>query len=76
MTVRTLNYGNYGIFLITGHAGFFPSAVRIMSGTPASGAFRALLQSLRTPILGGPPPKPETPKPEALPRPLKGGAKK
>ena len=22
MTLRTLNYGNYGIFLIMGHAGF------------------------------------------------------
>ena len=27
MTLRTLNYGNYGIFLIMGHAGFCPSAV-------------------------------------------------
>ena len=26
MTLRTLNYGNYGIFLIVGHAGFCPSA--------------------------------------------------
>ena len=25
MTLRTLNYGNYGIFLIMGHAGFCPS---------------------------------------------------
>ena len=25
--LRTLNYGNYGIFLIIGHAGFCPSAV-------------------------------------------------
>ena len=24
MTLRTLNYGNYGIFLIMGHAGFLP----------------------------------------------------
>ena len=29
MTLRTLNYGNYGIFLIMGHAGFCPSAVAI-----------------------------------------------
>ena len=29
MTLRTLNYGNYGIFLIMGHAGFCPSTVRI-----------------------------------------------
>ena len=27
MTLRTLNYGNYGIFLIMGNAGFRPSAV-------------------------------------------------
>ena len=25
MTLRTLNYGNYGIFLIMGHPGFCPS---------------------------------------------------
>ena len=25
MTQRTLNYGNYGIFLIMGNAGFYPS---------------------------------------------------
>ena len=25
--LRTLNYGNYGIFLIMGHAGFCPSTV-------------------------------------------------
>ena len=29
MTLRTLNYGNYGIFLIMGNAGFCPSAVLI-----------------------------------------------
>ena len=28
MTLRTLNYGNYGIFLTMGNAGFCPSAVR------------------------------------------------
>ena len=27
LTLRTLNYGNYGIFLIMGNAGFCPSAV-------------------------------------------------
>ena len=27
MTLSTLNYGNYGIFLIMGSAGFCPSAV-------------------------------------------------
>ena len=31
MTLRTLNYGNYGIFLIIGNAGFLSSAV----GKPA-----------------------------------------
>ena len=33
MTLRTLNYGNYGIFLIMGHAGFCPSTVVIISKT-------------------------------------------
>ena len=27
MTLRTLNYGNYGIFLLMGDAGFCPSTV-------------------------------------------------
>ena len=27
MTLRTLNYGNYGMLLIMGHAGFCPSTV-------------------------------------------------
>ena len=27
MTLRTLNYGNYGTFLIIGNAGFCPSTV-------------------------------------------------
>ena len=27
MTLRTLNYGNYGILLIMGNAGFCPSTV-------------------------------------------------
>ena len=31
MTLRTLNYGNYGIFLIMGNAGFCPSTVAIRS---------------------------------------------
>ena len=30
MTLRTLNYGNYGIFLIMGNAGFCPSTVSIL----------------------------------------------
>ena len=36
MTLRTLNYGNYGIFLIMGNAGFCPSTVGIQQfGTKA-----------------------------------------
>ena len=31
MTLRTLNYGNYGIFLIMGNAGFCPSTVRVLA---------------------------------------------
>ena len=30
MTLRTLNYGNYGIFLIMGNAGFCPSTVVVV----------------------------------------------
>ena len=33
MTPRTLNYGNYGIFLIMGNAGFCPSTVRTAPGS-------------------------------------------
>ena len=29
MTLSTLNYGNYGIFLIMGHEGFCPSTVAL-----------------------------------------------
>ena len=32
MTLRTLNYGNYGIFRIMGHAGFCPATVGIDLG--------------------------------------------
>ena len=35
-TLRTLNYGNYGIFLIMGTAGFCPSTV--VSTIPSRGA--------------------------------------
>ena len=31
MTLRTLNYGNYGIFLLMGHAGFCPSTVPLLT---------------------------------------------
>ena len=33
MTLRTLNYGNYGIFLIMGNAGFCPSTVSTLPTT-------------------------------------------
>ena len=33
MTLRTLNYGNYGIFLIMGNAGFCPSTVLMVGIT-------------------------------------------
>ena len=32
MTLRTLNYGNYGIFLIMGNAGFCPSKEGTLKG--------------------------------------------
>ena len=41
MTLRTLNYGNYGIFLIMDSAGFCPSTVSLRIGI--------LLVSLRVP---------------------------
>ena len=36
MTLRTLNYGNYGIFLIMGNAGFISSTAlrRALCGSP------------------------------------------
>ena len=34
MTLRTLNYGNYGIFLIMGNAGFCPSTVSVIIEAP------------------------------------------
>ena len=40
MTLRTLNYGNYGIFLIMGNAGFCPSAVP----KPSAKGLHTLLQ--------------------------------
>ena len=36
MTLRTLNYGNYGIFLIMGSAGFCPSTVWMIQGDQGS----------------------------------------
>ena len=34
MTLRTLDYGNYGIFLIMGNAGFCPSTVVLQIRVP------------------------------------------
>ena len=39
MTLRTLCYGNYGIFLIMGDAGFISSTVRRLLGWRAKGYF-------------------------------------
>ena len=40
MTLRTLNYGNYGIFLIMGNAGFCPLAVVYALRAPFMGTIR------------------------------------
>ena len=42
MTLRTLNYGNYGIFLIMGHAGFCPSTVVYNYRAPTFKALRVI----------------------------------
>ena len=42
MTLRTLNYGNYGRFLIMGNAGFRPSTVG-----PPNGPFNGALLGLK-----------------------------
>ena len=47
MTLRTLNYGKYGIFLIMGHAGFCPSAVVIVIVIVILMAPRVLMKSHR-----------------------------
>ena len=44
MTLRTLDYGNYGIFLIMGNAGFISSTV----GPPEP--LRTLPKAMETPI--------------------------
>ena len=41
MTLRTLNYGNYGIFLIMGNAGFCPSAVSRATWDTCERSFKA-----------------------------------
>ena len=40
MTLRTLNYGNYGIFLIMGNAGFCPSTLPLVLQGVVLGAFQ------------------------------------
>ena len=53
MTLRTLNYGNYGIFLIMGNARFCPSTVAIgaaasetLSRSPCTDRCRLLFRPL------------------------------
>ena len=46
MTLRTLNYGNYGIFLIMGNAGFCPSAVVTLGNLVSLPTIRTLETSL------------------------------
>ena len=41
MTLRTLNYGNYGIFLIMGNAGFCPSTIGATRSVWGGGGFRS-----------------------------------
>ena len=40
MTLRTLNYGNYGIFLIMGNAGFCPSTATKVPTEPSNSKAR------------------------------------
>ena len=49
--LRTLNYGNYGIFLIMGNAGFCPSAEALDRVQPESAIHTVLGAGLR-PRLG------------------------
>ena len=49
MTLRTLNYGNYGIFLIMGNAGFCPSTVLL--SPPDDGVSSAVLSVFKGPDL-------------------------
>ena len=54
MTLRTLNYGNYGIFLIMGIAGFCPSTVAPVKEAEEVGRRwdRRELQSPDLPVVG------------------------
>ena len=56
MTLRTLNYGNYGIFLIMGNAGFCPSTVsRVISALSGILIRVMVLVSLQNNYLLSPP---------------------
>ena len=43
MTLRTLNYGNYGIFLVMGNAGFCPSTVCLLRSGPIPEYIRVIV---------------------------------
>ena len=47
MTLRTLNYGNYGIFLIMGNSGFCPSTVKENIGVSGSSSMVRLMPPAR-----------------------------
>ena len=48
MTLRTLNYGNYGIFPIMGNAGFISSTVeRLLETAPRTLRHRAYIGTLK-----------------------------
>ena len=54
MTLRTLNYGNYGIFLIMGHAGFCPSTVlRVSTRVPVRFPTKEFFGASKRVVSGG-----------------------
>ena len=61
MTLRTLNYGNSGIFLLVGNSGFIPSAVETLGSEKRT---RFVLAGFRAQGVHGclvpPPPPPES----------------
>ena len=59
ITLRTLNYGNYGIFLIRGHAGFISSTVAVIPAVFYKEAFAGLLLGPLLPARTLPDPRPE-----------------
>ena len=64
MTLRTLNYGNYGIFLIMGNAGFCPSAVWVHEALGMGASTKGTRPKRETrnegSLLSGPPAKKTT----------------